>query len=688
MILCLSVILAAAIALTTPYVNEDLYLAFAAGRDISEGIVAAPDHWSFNTEGRVWINQAWLSHYLFYVAYEYLGSAGPVGLKLILFAACVALTLLQCRWLGADIETSLAAAIPGILASGPFLGIRPENFGLFFFILFTSFLTAGKLSKFQRRFAIPVVMVIWSNFHGSFMMGLGFLWIKCLLVTWRAYRKELPSRIEAAEWCLVALLSTILPGILSPFGLDNLLMPFKQVGTRAVTEYSADWLPLLTFDQMSHGFLGGSSIYPYLIFVVGLLIFACISQKFGKRGYFRKIRGDATIELVIALVTIIMAFRFRRLVLFSALAVVPLLSALIQSTKEGLKASNDRAIQTESLPNASNERQGGSRGERTSRISMATATLCLVMMLFLFWRAAVVPYLPSNPFRPERTVGRELMSFDSFSPSLVKFIRTNGIGETDIGERILVGWELSPYLMQAMPQIKLFMDCRDQSIYPDTIATDYFTILGVIHRDGRDPLALLDEYGVTAIALTTNPIDLQAAINFMQSRKWACIYADPDAILLVRSDSGKFKDALQSELNGLWFPDEDSRILSTALLSHFVYGSMSPDTLKGLKAAVAANPWPNYYTLIVWGMDSGSACFKYDTFNYMVSEALRLGAIDFGSEKRGASALESLVRIYEILQMNALKCGEEESALKFNRLKNDYQLKYDQLKDKFLGRFF
>jgi hypothetical protein len=175
MILWTSVVLACAIGLTTPYVNEDLFLAFAAGRDISQGIVAVPDHWSFNTQGRVWINQAWLSHYLFFVAHEYLGPAGPVGLKLILFIACLSLILMRCKSLGADTETSLAAVIPGILAAGPFLGIRPENFGLFFFILFTAFLSGEQLLKSKRKFAIPLLIVVWSNFHGSFMMGLGLL---------------------------------------------------------------------------------------------------------------------------------------------------------------------------------------------------------------------------------------------------------------------------------------------------------------------------------------------------------------------------------------------------------------------------------------------------------------------------------------------------------------------------------
>lgn len=686
-LLASSVVLAFAIALSTPYVNEDLFLAFAAGRDISEGIVGVPDHWSFNTEGRVWINQAWLSHYLLYLAHEHLGPAGPVALKVFLFASCVILILLRCRRLGADLGISFTAVIPGILASGPFLGIRPENFGLLFFILFTTLLTAGTLAKAHRRFAIPLVIVAWSNFHGSFMVGLVFLWIKCLLITCRSYLNESPPKAEAAEWWSIAALSTILPGMLSPFGLDNLLMPFKQVGTRAVTEYLADWLPLLSFDLFDHGFLGGGSAYPYLIFLGMLVVFIGVSLKFGNRRYLGDTRADSTMEIIIALVTVVMAFRFKRLVLFSALSLVPLFAALLQSIKVELKSSGGQGSTPRSGLPISNE-PGENLIQRASFLSSVGAVVCVSVMAFLFWRASIVPYLPSNPFRTERPVARELMSFDSFSQSLVNFIRMNGIGETNFEGRFLVGWELSPYLMQAMRQIRVFMDCRDQSIYPDRIATDYFTIMGVIRTGSGDPLALLDQYGVTGIALTTNPIDLQTAIRFMQSRKWACIYADPDAILLVRADSDRFQQALKTGLKGLWFPSEESRTLSRAFLSHFMYGHVPHDIVKDLEAVAKSNPWPNSYTLIVWGLEKSGSCFKQETVEYLVSEAPRLNGIDPIKAKRGAQVLESQVRIYEILQMNALKCGKPEAVLGFERLREGAQRKYDQLKDRFLGRFF
>jgi len=670
-----TVLLAAGIALSTPYVNEDLFLAFAAGRDISQGLVAAPDKTAFTVEREVWVNQAWLSHYLLYLTHEWLGPTGPVALKVMLFGCCFFLIWKRCRRLGSSVESTFAALIPGILASGTFLGIRGENFGLFLFILFTSLLAAEPLSKNLRRFAIPLTIVAWANFHGSFVLGLGLLYMKCLAVAWRRLKGGPPALPVAAEWCVIAAISTFLPGLFSPFGMDNLLMPFKQVGTSSVTQYSADWLPLWSLGEVHQGFLGGGSVYPYLILLGLLVVFAAIAVMCKISLASPGMAADWAMEVIIASVTVIMAFRFRRLALFSALSLVPVLSLYVQAAANHLRTRGSER----------RELTGGS--ESSAVTALVASAACLVLMTALFWRAAIIPYLPENPFRPDRPLMRELMSFDSFSSSLVKFLKTNGLGEANAGERFLAGWEVSPYLMYSMPQIKLFMDCRDQSFYPPRVVTDFFIIMGILPPRGRDALDLLDDYRVTSIVLTTGIIDFQAGLRLMQSRRWVCLYADPKGIVLVRPDSARFREAVQSGLTGLWFPDDDSRILSRALLSHFMFGRIAPGVVDQLKAVVKRSPWPNYYALLTWGMDRAGACFQQSTVEYLVSEALRLSAIYTSRDRAGAAALESLVRIYGILEENAARCGEPENALRFRNLKISAQNQYDRLWDRFLGRF-
>jgi hypothetical protein len=439
-----SVVLAAGIALSTPYVNEDLFLAFAAGRDIAHGLVAAPDTTSFTAEGKIWVNQAWLSHYLLYLAHESLGPSGPVAIKFLLFGCCLVLILVRCSRLGVSAGSAFVAIIPALPASGTFLGIRGENFGLLFFILFATLLTIEPLPKYWRRLAIPLTIAAWANFHGSFMLGLGLLYVKCLLVAWRHFRTGSPPKPDMAEWFFVASVSTILPGVFSPFGMENLLMPFRQIGTSSVTQYSADWLPLWSFSEIHHGFLGGGSVYPFLILLGILVAFAIMAVMTKTSLSARHMSADWKMEAIIAVVTVIMALRFRRLILFSALSVVPILSFFIQAAVNHFR--------TERLDSSGSKTEGRS----SALAALGGSVAVMVFMAALFWRAAVVPYLPGNPFRSERPLVRELMSFDSFSSDVVRFIETNGIGETNAGERFLAGWTVSSYLMYAMPQIKLF----------------------------------------------------------------------------------------------------------------------------------------------------------------------------------------------------------------------------------------
>lgn len=218
--------MAACIGVTERYVNEDLFLAFAAGREILKGNLVVHDHWSFTAEGRVWVNQAWLSHLILFLSYDLLGPAGPVALKVVLLAACLWLVFLRCRSLGASPELSLACICAGTLAAAPFLGIRPENFGVFFFLLFTSLLTMNRVPAIARRLGVPLLLILWSSSHGSFMLGIGLLGVKAALVTVRSFRSRKTAGTSEdpaspVEWWILTAASIAAVAVVTPFGIDK-----------------------------------------------------------------------------------------------------------------------------------------------------------------------------------------------------------------------------------------------------------------------------------------------------------------------------------------------------------------------------------------------------------------------------------------------------------------------------------
>jgi hypothetical protein len=679
LILTLSLCMAAVIALTTRYVNEDLFGGLAAGRDIARGLILAADHWSFTAPGLPWINQAWLSHLLLYLSYDRLGPSGPLTIKVVLFAACVALALLRCRSLNVKTEASLLALLAGVLAVAPFMALRQENFGLFFLMAFSALVTVEVRSQRSRMIALVAVMALWCNFHGSFMLGIALLGAKAGLASMRslvAWQRHAGSGSwkEAAAWWLVVAMSIVTCGIANPYGMGNITMPFRQVAASTVTDHSADWLPLWRFQQIDEGLFAGGNAWPYLFFlaliVLGLAVLIAWTWRSPEptRGVLSSTRADWVMEAGIALVSVVLAVRFGRFVLFSALSLVPTAALILHALLVHVCA---RHAHTQ-------------LASREKRLTVLAGTALCVVMAFVCWRVAVVPYLPGNPCRPARPVLRELMSFDSFSRPLATFMRENGVVD-----RVLSGWALSPYLMWLVPEIRLFMDTRDQSYYPPQVVTDYFTIMGILPAQGANPLELLDRYRVAAVALSTGPIDFERATSLMQSRKWACVYADPYAMLLVRSDDLRFRSMLErGRLDALRYPDKATRILSEATLSHFLLGKIRPDLVTALKEQCLKDPWPNYYSLICWGTDDPRACFAPATTSFLVSEVNRLSQISPLFSNGAEQITDSLTRLNEILEQNALRCRDAPRARAFEALKESTMARYRHIRQYYLGSCF
>jgi hypothetical protein len=166
------------------------------------------------------------------------------------------------------------------------------------------------------------------------------------------------------------------------------------------------------------------------------------------------------------------------------------------------------------------------------------------------------------------------------------------------------------------------------------------------------------------------------------------VYADPWSLVLVRPDSAEFKNVVDSDLSDFWFPSSDAKVLSQSFLSYFTRGTIPPDLVEALKQLVLRDPRPNYYSLISLGLGAGVTCFTPETVKYLVSEAVRISKIDPQQANRGGQALESIVRIFEILELNATKCGNAELSSEFRRRKEVCQAAYDELRNKYTGKIY
>ncbi|MEW6533885.1 MAG: hypothetical protein AB1473_23855 [Thermodesulfobacteriota bacterium] len=696
--------------------NSDLFLGLAAGRDVLAGRLASPDQWSFTAPGLIWVDQSWLSHTAFYVSYRIVGDAGPVLLKALLLLGCAAIVFVRCRRLGISLPVTLACLTLGLLAAAPFVRLRAENFGVFYFLLFVMLLSDFDGKPAWQRYGLPVVMVVWSNSHGSFILGLGLLAIKALLVIARGFAQRrdaqqgAPAQSRIVEWAIILAASAALICVGSPFGIRNLTMPFTQVGAEVVTEVSADWLPLTSLIQM-RWFLGFGSVYPYLTFLLfilfclfGLLMFAkrldrrtpsleqttalgdrpnalrktgcetvqkAISQT-GLANSFRGMKFDWLMEIVAVLLTCVLAFKFRRFLLFSAFAFIPVAGIVLQLLVETHARAREAA-------------QSGPRADAWSgRLGIAVLLITAFALGWVVYRVSLVPYAPDNPLRPKTPLMRSLMSYDTLSEPVARFLTENRING-----RVLAGWQISSYLLFEAPGIRLFMDTRDQSFYPEQILRDYFKIMGVGGRKNAARLSLVDKYGVSTVVMTTYPYDFDLAADLLRTKKWGCIYKDDYTMVLVRSDSPRFSEMLsKADFSDLRYLDKETKVRSEAFQSYSQTGTIRPDLLQELRKMVERRPWPNYYLFICSGMDNMNGCFKKETRDFLSSEAARLAKIKPVYAHSAEEVLQSRITILELLEQSANRCGDRREAERIQAARQMVTLQYEILARYYLGKVF
>ena len=694
------------IALGMRFLNEDFLVALCSGRDTLAGLLGNPDQWSFTMPGKIWVDQSWLTHLIYYLSYSMLDDLGPVLLKGLLLTFCLVVLYLRCRSLAAGVEATVTALVVGTLALAPFLQIRAENFGVLYFLLFSVFLTAPASWGRWRQAGCLAILAIWCNSHGSFLLGLVLLGLrvvveilctsKSLAALLRSYSFQAngsldlqngspacmpPSHVEDAHeidvlgWLITWVVSVATVAFFNPYGPANAFLPFRQLSASRMTSQSTDWIPLLHWNQFwQHGFLQPLDVTPFLLLLVitvGLIAATLVSGGIRQRlsrPFTGKTGPEVLMEVLIPLLLLVMAFRFRRMILFAAPALVPVAAMLLQANMDALTSWF--------------ERKGRSGRIRLIQLIAGGAlTACCLFLVEQFSVKTVVPYMPSNPMRHDRPLIKQLMSFDAYTLNVVRFMKDNGIKG-----RMLTSWTAGAFLLFSDPEIKVFMDARDQSFYSDEVIELYFSIMKSRRETISRTLEALDRYQVAYAVLATNVGDFDLATLLMETRKWACIYKDHEFLLLARSDSEKLHLSSQSpSLKAFRYRSDDTRLVSEAVTSQFMTGKMPPELLTWLQDYCRRAPYPDLYSLTTLALSGESRCLGTEARSFLMSEAQRLAKMDYMIAAGATSIVRSLMIVAGILESDEFRCHAGANARTYSRLRKGAAKIYAELEDKYRG---
>jgi hypothetical protein len=207
--------------------DVDLWGHTMFGLDILKaGAIPVSDHYSF-TSDLPWINHEWLSEVFMGGSYAAFGGAGLVGLRLVLVSLFLWIVWRRLRRDGVSVEAAWVVLIVVALLTYPRTpDVRPQLFSMVAFAaLVSAICDHDARPRAAHLFWMPILMAVWANFHGGFIVGLlplGLWGAACVIES----RGSARTSFLAAGVVCAAVLATLI----TPYGLDLWRFLWRTVG--------------------------------------------------------------------------------------------------------------------------------------------------------------------------------------------------------------------------------------------------------------------------------------------------------------------------------------------------------------------------------------------------------------------------------------------------------------------------
>ncbi len=293
-------------------IDTDLWFHMKAGQVISEtGSFIYKDIFSFTAAGRDWFYHEWLFGVISYYVYSIFGVNGLILGKATLLTLTFLIIYKCMRLRGANHYLSSFILFIAVLAARFRFTERPHVFKFLFVAAFIYFLDLYRLKEKNHLWLLPVLQLLWTNIHGSFILGPAIIAIYLFLevVSWK--RRELKALAT-----ILVLTSAVT--LINPYGF-KLLFFSLGFGEKAVLTSISEWEPTRLKDF--YGAFG-------LLFVAGVSSFAAKYKKI-----------DLADLLLFGLFAYLSIKAIRFTALFS-LATAPVLAGNIQCTVSAFKCFN------------------------------------------------------------------------------------------------------------------------------------------------------------------------------------------------------------------------------------------------------------------------------------------------------------------------------------------------------------
>lgn len=432
------VILILVLGNSLPVSDPDVWWHLQVGKDIISNMeVPDSDYFSFSNAGHRWVAHEWLAEVIYYRIYESFGYQGLLVFNtLLLLCAFFLLYRTVMFQTGGNTGISAILLILSSVLNSVFWMFRPHVPAYLLFVLYIHILY-GNCRIRKKIIALPLLMILWVNIHGSYIVGLGLLLVYLLSGIFRIHLGKMSLReLGGKEVRLMAGVTalTALAVLINPNTYHIVLYPFETIGSGTITSNVEEWL------SPDFHRLGMKLFLAYILFTFSVVAIS-----------YKKVFVDEMVNLVVF--TALSLFGARNLALFVFVS-IPILARHLSS----LIKRETRNFQVPVLNIA--------------------ALLVLAVLLVMLW--------------PRPGSIEEHLAQGEFPVKAVQYMK-----ERRLDGNVFNEYDWGGYLIWSRyPDNKVFVDGR-ADIYADRVIPDYIKITAA----GEDSYPVFTRYNADYVLM-------------------------------------------------------------------------------------------------------------------------------------------------------------------------------------------
>lgn len=474
-----------------PLTDFDYFWHLKTGEYIVKlGALPQGDIFSFTYLNQPWVLHEWLFEVVLYGMFVWLG---PFGVKLLTTAfamAALGITYLTLKRFSASPSIAfgllLAACIPFSLGIAP----RPQ---LVTYVFFASFLYALLHYKYfqatRHLFLLPLLMVIWVNAHGGYLVGIMLfgLFVVCEWANYLIFSARDSKKQHQLRQLTIAAATTTIASAINPEFFAHWLYPF-QVAGMDVTRQISEW--------KSPGFQDWGT-RSYLLLVLAFFI-----------SYTYMPRKPDLTELIIPTFFMLLGFAAIRHVPLATLALMPFIAIALARNNPAVACA---AWHRTKLWQFYKKWIGGGKQVNHGEHWLNWLSLFIIAL-------GLTAYYPVYNARIENQINAIL------PVKAADFIKSTGING-----RMFNSYNFGGYLIYRLyPEQKVFIDGR-ADMYGDDFVNEYVKIAKV--QPGWEKA--FDKYNIDYVIIGLN----EPLTQLLRVRgDFRLVYADDHHAVLVRNE--------------------------------------------------------------------------------------------------------------------------------------------------------